>query len=72
MTISSLSWDSQLSSSEAISSASRSFCSAVSFSTHFPLSNFGNGAAASAGAGTPAAEDVKMEAVVPGVDALDF
>ena len=71
MTISSFSWDSQLSSREAISSASRSLCSAVSFSTHFPLSNFDNGAAASAGAG-PAAVEVKMDAVVAVVDAMDF
>lgn len=71
VTISSFSCDSQLSSREAISSASKSFCSGVSFSTHFPLSNFANGAAASAGGGA-AAVDVKMDAVMAVVDAASF
>lgn len=70
MTISSFNWDSQVSSKEAISSASKSFCSGVSFSTHFALSNLGKGAAASAaGGGGAAAADVKMAAVA---DAVDF
>lgn len=70
VTISSFNWDSQVSSKEAISSASKSFCSGVSFSTHFALSNLGNGAAASAaGGGGAAAADVKMAAVA---DAVDF
>ena len=42
----------------------------MSFSTHFSLSNLGKGAAASAGGG--AAADVKMDAVVAGVDVVDF
>ena len=71
VTISSFNWDSQVSSNEVISSASKSFCSGVSFSTHFALSNLGNGAAASAGVGAAAA-DVKMDAVVAVVDAVDF
>lgn len=71
VTISSFNWDSQVSSNEVISSASKSFCSGVSFSTHFALSNLGNGAAASAGGGAAAA-DVKMDAVVAVVDAVDF
>ena len=75
MTISSFNWDSHVSSRDAISSASRSFCSGVSFSTHFPLSNLGSGAAfASAAADGPAeAADVNMDAVVVvGADAVDF
>ena len=71
VTISSFNWDSQVSSNDAISSASRSFCSGVSFSTHFPLSNLGNGAAASAGGGAAAADE-NMDAVVAVVDAVDF
>lgn len=69
VTISSFSCESQLSSREAISKANRSFCSGVSFSTHFFLSNFDNGAAASASGGATAA-DVKMDAVVAVVDVL--
>ena len=42
----------------------------MSFSTHFPLSNFGSGAADSAGGGAAAA-DVKMDAVVAVVDPVD-
>lgn len=73
VTISSFNWDSQVSSKDAISNASRSFCSDVSFSTHFPLSNLGSGAAASAGGGAAAAADEKMDAVVVAVvDAVDF
>ena len=75
VTISSFNWDSHVSSSDAISSASRSFCSAVSFSTHLLLSNLGNGAVFAsvvAAAGGPAAADVKMDAVVAGADAVDF
>lgn len=72
VTTSSFSWDSQLSSSDAISKASRSFCSGVSFSTHFALSNFGMDAADAAGEGAAAVE-VKMDAaVVAVVDALDL
>lgn len=72
VTTSSFSWDSQLSSREAISSASRSFCSGVSVSTHFALSNFANGAADAARDGAAAVE-VKMDAVVVAViDAVDF
>ena len=66
VTTSSFNWDSQLSSSEAISSASRSFCSGVSFSIHFALSNFGKGATDSAEDGATAAE-VKIDAVVAAV-----
>ena len=40
--MSSFNWDSQVSSSVSISKASRSFCSGVSFSSHFALSNFAN------------------------------
>ena len=73
VTISSFNWDSHVSSRDAISSASRSFCSGVSFSTHFPLSNFGSGAAfASATDGAAAGADVKMDAVVVVADAVDF
>ena len=73
VTISSFNWDSHVSSKDAISSASRSFCSGVSFSTHFPLSNLGNGAVfASDAAAGAAAADVKMDAVVVGADAVDF
>lgn len=75
VTISSFNWDSQVSSKEAISSASKSFCSGVSFSTHFALSNLGNGAAASAaaaGRAAAAAADVKIDAVGAVVDAVDF
>ena len=74
MTISSFNCDSHVWSSEAISSARRSFCSGVSFSTHFALSNLGSGAVvfASAAAGGPAAAEVKMDAVVAVVDAVDF
>ena len=69
VTTSSFNWASQLSSSDAISNASRSFCSGVSFSTHFALSNFGNGAADSAGIGAAGVE-VKMDAVVVAVVAV--
>lgn len=72
VTISSFNWDNQVSSKEVISSASRSFCSDVSFSTHFALSNLGNGAVASAAGGAAPAADVKMDAVVAGVDVVDF
>ena len=73
VTISSFNCDSHVSSKDAISSASRSFCSGVSFSTHFPLSNLGSGAAfASAAAEGAAGADVKMDAVVVGADAVDF
>ena len=65
LTTSSFSCASQLSSSDAISSASRSFCSAVSFSTHLALSNLGAGSATAA-----AAVAVKTDAVV-GVDVCD-
>ncbi len=72
MRTSSFSWDSQLSSREAISSASRSFCSGVKFSIHFALSNFGKGAADSAEDGATAAE-VKIDAVVAAVvEMVDF
>ena len=74
VTISSFNCDSHVSSNDAISNASKSFCSGVSFSTHFPLSNLGSGAAfASAAAEGPAGADVKMDAVVVvGADAVDF
>lgn len=69
MTTSSFSEASQLSSSDAISNASRSFCSAVSLSTHFALSNFAAG-------GGAAVVEVEMDAavvvVVAVVDAVDF
>ena len=69
---SSFSWDSQLSSKEAISSASKSFCSGVSFSTHFALSNLGTGAAGSA-EDEAAAVEVNMDAVVvAAVDSVRF
>ena len=72
MITSSFSWDSQLSSREAISSASRSFCSGVSFSTHFALSNLGTGAVGSA-EDEAAAVEVKMDAVVvAAVDSVRF
>ena len=51
--ISSLSCDSQLSCRVSISSASKSFCSGVSFSSHFALSNLVNGAFAGAPAEEP-------------------
>ena len=73
VTISSFNWDSHVSSRDAISSASRSFCSGVSFSTHLPLSNFGSGAAfASAADGAAAGADVKMDAAVVVADTVDF
>lgn len=56
---------SQLSSKVAISNAKRSFCSGVSFSTHFCLSNFTAGAVA-------AALDVKSEAVVFSVEVVGW
>ena len=74
VTISSFNCDSHVSSNDAISNASRSFCSGVSFSTHFPLSNLGKGAAfaSAAAADVPAAADVKIDAVVAVVEAVDF
>ena len=58
---------SQLSSNDWISKASRSFCSGVSFSTQFALSNFGVGVAAAEGAVLAA---VNTEAVVAVVEAV--
>lgn len=73
LTTSSLSCASQLSSSDWISKARRSFCSGVSFSIHFSLSNFRAEAAAADGA--PASLVLNMDAVVVAVvvtEAVDF
>lgn len=71
LTTSSLSCASQLSSSDWISNASKSFCSGVSFSIHFALSNFSAGNAALAAGATPAAVKVEAGVVVPS-EAVDF
>lgn len=61
LTTSSFNCASQLSSKDWISNANKSFCSGVSFSTHFALSNFGAGTAAAA---VDVLAAVKTEAVV--------
>ena len=70
--MSSFSTASQLSSSVSISSASKSFCSGVSFSTHFALSNLGAAGAGVAASGLAEVVAVEIEVAVTVVDGALF
>lgn len=71
LTTSSFRTASQLSSNVSISSANRSFCSTVSFSTHLALSNLGAAVAIGAGSGAEEVE-AKIAAVGEVVEATLF